>query len=216
MRIASRHGRDDVDPRHSALRSFDYAPGNRAADCGEERRTRFLTRGRSTEAPPAPVPSSSPCTLETGRKEHGTMALSDQLTALAARAKTLEDRAAAAKMKSKDDLQADVKSARHSADQQADSLRKSAENRDDKLSAWWDNVQKSWNENIASMRQAVDDQRAEHDVKKAQRKAESADEDAEFAIEYAFAAIEEAEYAVLDADLAHVEADELAAAGSTS
>ena len=142
------------------------------------------------------------------------MALSDQLTKLSARAKELEDRAAAAKSKGKADLEQDVKEARESAQGQADDLRKSAEAGKDKISVWWDDVQRSWNENIAAIRKNVDDRRAAHDSKAAQRAADSADEDAAFAIDYAYAAIEEAEYAVLDADLAHMEADEFAAKSS--
>jgi hypothetical protein len=145
-----------------------------------------------------------------GRREH-QMALSDQLAKLSARAKELEDRAAAAKSKGKADLEQDVKEARESAQGQADELRKNAEAGKGKISVWWDDVQRSWNENIAKIRKNVDDRRAEHDAKAAQRAADSADEDAAFAIDYAYAAIEEAEYAVLDADLAHKEADELAA-----
>jgi hypothetical protein len=144
------------------------------------------------------------------------MALSDQLNKLAARAKELEDRAAAARTKQKADLERDVKDARDSAQTQADSLRQHAEERKGKLSAWWDNLQREWNAQMASIRKAFDKDRAEHDAKKAQRAAESADEDAEFAIEYAYAAIGEAEYAVLGAELAHKEADELAGAPPSS
>ena len=140
------------------------------------------------------------------------MALSDQLSRLAARAKELEDRAAAAKAKTKADLQQDVKNARDSAQAQAESLRETAESSKGKVSAWWDGLQRSWNENIASIRRAVDDQRAAHDAKAAQKAAERADDDAAFAIDYAYAAVEEAEYAVLDAELANMEANELAKA----
>jgi len=140
------------------------------------------------------------------------MALSDQLTQLAARAKELEDRAAAAKTKKKADLEQDVKDARNSAQAQADSLHKHAQDNKDKLSAWWDKLEREWNQQMESIRKAFDKDRAKHDLKKAQRAAESADEDASFAIDYAYAAIEEAEYAVLDAELAHMEAAELAAA----
>ena len=142
------------------------------------------------------------------------MALSDQLNQLAARAKELEDRAAAAKTKKKADLQQDVKNARDSAQAQADTLRQHAEDRKDKLSVWWNNLQRSWNDQMASIREKFDQDRNEHDLNKAQRAAESADEDAEFAIEYVYAALDEAEYAVLDAELAHMEADELAGAGA--
>ena len=50
------------------------------------------------------------------------MALSDQLTKLAAKAKEAEDRAAAAKTKAKADLEQDVKEARESAQAHADQL----------------------------------------------------------------------------------------------
>src|SRR6476646_8250638 len=140
------------------------------------------------------------------------MALSDQLTKLAARAKELEGRAAEAKGKQKADLELDVKHARDAAQAQADSLRKHAEERKEKLSAWWHKLQREWNGQMASIRRAFEKDRTEHDAKKAERAAESADEDADFAIEYAYAAIEEAEYAVLDAELAHMEAEELAGA----
>jgi hypothetical protein len=144
------------------------------------------------------------------------MALSDQLSQLAARAKQLEDRAAASRQKAKDDLEQDVKSARDSAQAHAESLRTSAEARQGQISAWWDNLQRSWNENIDSIRRAVDDGKAEHDVKAGQRKADQADDDATFAIDYAYATVEEAEYAVLDAELAHKEAEDLADANAAS
>jgi hypothetical protein len=137
------------------------------------------------------------------------MALSDQLSDLAARAKQLEDHAAAAKQKGRAELEADVKSARDSAKAKADELQKSAEENKGQISAWWDSVQRSWHEHIAEIRKKVEDRRASHDLKAAQRAAERADNDAAFAVDYAYAAIEEAEYAVLDADLAHMEADEM-------
>jgi hypothetical protein len=141
---------------------------------------------------------------------------SDELSQLAARAKELEDRAATSRQKAKGDLEQDVKRARDSAQAQAESLRQRAAARQGQISAWWDNLQRSWNENIASTRKAVDERKAEHDVKAAQRKADQADDDAAFAVEYAYTAIEEAEYAVLDAQLAHMEADDLAEVNAAS
>jgi hypothetical protein len=142
------------------------------------------------------------------------MALSDQLTALAARAKDLEDRAAAAKTKTKADLEQDVKNARESAQSQGDALRASADKSKGQISDWWDNVRTSWDKHLKDVHKHVDDKKAAHDLKSAQRAAQQADDDAAFAIDYAYAAIEEAEYAVLDADLAQMEADELAQTGS--
>jgi len=138
------------------------------------------------------------------------MALSDQLSDLARRAKQVEDRVAAANAKTKADLEADVKDARESAQEQADGLRSKAQKGKGKLSAQWDGLQQSWHDHVAAVRKGAEDRRAAHDLKAAQRAAENADEDAAFAIDYAYAAIEEAQYAVLDADLAHREADELA------
>src|SRR5271166_5345137 len=72
------------------------------------------------------------------------MALSDQLTALSdrlaelsARAKQAEEHAAVAREKSKEDLNADVETARASAQAQAKKLRESAEANKNKLSVWW-------------------------------------------------------------------------------
>src|SRR6187200_2108717 len=106
------------------------------------------------------------------------MALSDQLTQLAARTKELEDRAAAAQAKGKDDLEQDVKRSRDSAQAQAESLRKTAEDRKDRISERWDKLQDSWNKNITAMRKEFDDRKADHDQKAAQRKADRADDDA--------------------------------------
>jgi hypothetical protein len=137
------------------------------------------------------------------------MALSDDLTRLAARAKDAEDRAAAVRGKSKADLEHDLAEVRASADAQADTLREQAEARKSKLSVAWHDLQRTWNEHIAKIRDDIDAKRAEHDVDRAQRRADTAEEDAEFAISFAYASIEEAEYAVLDAALARMEADEL-------
>lgn len=143
------------------------------------------------------------------------MALSDQLSKLAARAKEAEDRAAAAMTKAKAQLEQDVKTARESAQAQADQLRKKAETDKTDLSAWSNDLQRSWNEHLAAARKQIDDRRAAHDLKTAQRNADNAEEDAAFAIDYAYGAIEEAEYAVLDATLARMEADELASGAKT-
>ena len=73
------------------------------------------------------------------------MALSDQLTDLTARAKEAEDRAGAAQGKAKADLQADVETARASAQARAKKLRESAEANKNKLSVWWNDLQRTWN-----------------------------------------------------------------------
>ena len=130
------------------------------------------------------------------------MALSDQLSKLAVRAKEAETRTAAARDKAKSDVQKDVASARESAQAHAKKLQDTTDATKGKLSD-------AWNKHLADIRSNVDDKRAEHDLKQARHTADDAAEDAQFAIDFAYAAIEEAEYAVLDADLAQMEADEL-------
>ena len=69
------------------------------------------------------------------------MALSDQLNDLAVKAKQVEDRVAAAKQKTKADLEGDVDNARASAQAQADALHAKAEANKGKISAWWDKME---------------------------------------------------------------------------
>jgi hypothetical protein len=140
------------------------------------------------------------------------MALSDELTKLAARAKEAQDRAAAAQGKAKADLEQEVEAARASAEEQAGKLRQDAEARKGKLSVWWQDVQRSWSEHIDKVREDMDQRKARHDVDRAEVRAENAEDDAAFAVNFAYAAIEEAEYAVLDASLARMQADEVATA----
>jgi hypothetical protein len=143
------------------------------------------------------------------------MALSDQLTKLAAKAKEAEDQAAAAKTKAKAELEQDVKQARASAQAHADQVHKNAETDKGKVSSWWADMQRSWRQHLDTIRQHVDERKATHDLESARRNADSAEEDAGFAIDYAYGAVEEAEYAVLDAILARMDADELAAGPKT-
>jgi hypothetical protein len=152
--------------------------------------------------------------LRTGEEEakEEEMALSDQLNKMATKAKEAEDRTATAQDKAKSDLEQDVERARATAQDQADSLRESADASKGRISAWWHDVQKSWNEHLAAMREDIENRKAERDADRAQENADRAEADASFAIDYASAAIDEAEYAVLDATLARKKADEMAAA----
>ena len=86
------------------------------------------------------------------------MAVSDQLTKLAARAKEAEDRAAAAQGKARADLERDVENARTSAQAQADKLRATADAKKGKLSVWWHDVQRSWDEHIERIRSDIEEQ----------------------------------------------------------
>jgi hypothetical protein len=140
------------------------------------------------------------------------MALSDQLTALAARAKQAEDHAAAAKQKAKNDVahEDEVEAAQTSAAAHGEALREKASASKGKATTGCDNMQRSLNEHHAAFHKKFEDQKAVHDLKAAQRAADSAEEDAAWAIDYAYAAVDEADYAVLQAMLARMDADALA------
>ena len=142
------------------------------------------------------------------------MALSDQLAKLSQRAKEAEEHAAAARDKTKADVENDREMARATAQAQADRLHESADANRARISAWWHDVQRSWSQHVAAVKEDLTDRRAEHDLDRANRRAENAEGDAAFAIDYAVAAIDEAEYAVLDASLARMEANELAGASA--
>ena len=138
------------------------------------------------------------------------MALSDDLTKLAARAKKAESRVADAQEEARAKLQNEVQSTRDSLDKQTDQLRQTAEANRGKVAQWWNEVQKSWDDQIASIRREIEAKKAKHDLHATQRRAAGADEDAKFAIDLAYWAVEEAEWAALDATLAQMEADEFA------
>jgi hypothetical protein len=140
------------------------------------------------------------------------MALSDQLTKLAARAKQAEDRAAAAKVEAKADVEQDLKEVRESSRARADAASAAIEKDKEKVSSWWADVQRSWNKHIAAARDDRSEMRAAHDRKVAEHRAEQAEADASFAIDFAYGAVEEAEHAVLASVLARMDADELAEA----
>ena len=137
------------------------------------------------------------------------MALSDQLRRLANRAEEAEKNAAAASDKAKADLEQDRENSRAVAQQEAAQLREAADAGRGKISDWWNDVQRSWNEHVAQIQKNVEGKKAEIDLDRAKGRADNAEADAEFAIEFAYTAIGEAEYAVLDANLARKEADEL-------
>ena len=143
------------------------------------------------------------------------MALSDQLTKLAARAKEAEDRFVAAKSKAHAQLEQDVQAARESAQTQADDLRKTVEADKDKISAWWAGVQQNWNEHVATIRRNMDEKRAKLDAKAAQADADMAEHEAAVAADFALGAVEEAEYAALYAVLARANVEGMVA-GSRS
>jgi hypothetical protein len=144
------------------------------------------------------------------------MALSDDVKKLADRAKDAEDRTAEAREKAKAELEADRDAARVAGEEQGKELRAVAEKGEEQISDAWKEMQISWNNATAALRENIQNRKAEHDLHQAQRSADLAEDDAKFAIDFAYSAIGEAEYAVLDATLARKEAEELSQqAGAT-
>ena len=137
------------------------------------------------------------------------MALSDDLTRLATRAKEAETRVAEVREDARADLEQDVASARKSAEEQADNLRDSAEKNKAGISGRLSDAQRSWNEHISRVRDDIEDKRAKHDVHVAQRRADDAEAYASFVADHAYSAVVEAEYAALDAVLARMDADQM-------
>ena len=140
------------------------------------------------------------------------MALSDELTKLAARASETETRADAARSQAKADVEREVAGARAAADAQREKLRARAAERQGQISDWWVDAQASWNDRIEAVRDDMERKKVAHDVGKARRRAERAEDDAFVAIDAAYWAVVEAEYAALDAVLARMDADDAAAA----
>ena len=141
------------------------------------------------------------------------MAVSDQLTKLASRAKVAEDHAAAAEAKAKSQVQADVEKALASAEANAEQLKKSRDATQAKAAGWRRDLQSHWDGHVSDIRKDFDSKRKKLDASSAAKDAEVAEGNAMFLIDYAYSAIETAEYAVLDAVLARMEADELTGAG---
>ena len=86
--------------------------------------------------------------------------LADELTRLAARAQEAGNRATASRGKAKTDLEQDIDSARASSQAQADKLRTKAEESRGSISAWWTDVQKSWDAHVAELHDRVEDRPA--------------------------------------------------------
>jgi hypothetical protein len=139
--------------------------------------------------------------------EEEVMALSDDLARLSVRAKEIENRYAAAKQQERDQLEQDVEQARASAQATVDKLHAQSTQTAGEVQAWGEDMQRSWSDHVAGVRQRIAARKARHDAKATERNAEDAEDYAEFAIAVASSAIEEAEYAVLDAALARADAN---------
>jgi hypothetical protein len=138
------------------------------------------------------------------------MSASDELSRLSARAKQAEDRAAAAKVQARAQLEQAIREAGDSAHETAEKMRTASAESKERTDAGVDKVRRSWNEHLADVRARQEAAKTRHKADRAEFEAEDAESYAEFSIDLAYSAIEEAEYAVLDAVLAREDADSAA------
>jgi hypothetical protein len=140
------------------------------------------------------------------------MDASQKLAKLSERAKEAEDHASAAQNQAKADVEKSANEARARAEAHAEELHQSAADTGARISASWTDLQKSWGNHMAQVRQGIDDKKGQLDARRAETRADDAEADALFAIDYAYGTVEEAEYAVLDAISARMEAEDRAMA----
>jgi hypothetical protein len=135
------------------------------------------------------------------------MALSEQLYTLATRTKQAEERASAAKSRTRAELEADVASAREHFSESKVKFQSTRE----KMSQPWQDARQKWTESVEKLQRDIAAKREEHDIQAAQTKADRMENDASAAIEFAITAVDEAERELLEAALQRKYADELSA-----
>ncbi len=140
------------------------------------------------------------------------MALSDQLTELAARTKKLEDAAAANKAKSQAELEQDQEKLNTKMQSQAESIQASVDKKQADARAWWTETTKRFEQRRAEGRSKMEQMKAERKLDKAQNTADYMQDVAVDYVAWAAYAVTAAEYAVTDAAIARKSADELVAA----
>jgi hypothetical protein len=140
------------------------------------------------------------------------MDASQKLAKLSERAKEAEDHASAAQNQAKADVEKSANEARARAEAHAEELHQSAVATGAQISSSWNDLQKSWGNHMAQVRQGIDEKKGQLDARRAETRADDAEADALFAIDYAYGTVEEAEYAVLDAISARMEAEDRAMA----
>lgn len=140
------------------------------------------------------------------------MALSDQLTDLAARTKKLEEAAAATKAKNRAQLEQDKETLNARMQAQAQKIQSSVDKTQADAQAWWTETTKRFEQRRAEVRTKMDQQKAERKVDRAQHNADDWENYAADMISWAAYAVDAAEYAVIDAAIARKEADDLVTA----
>ena len=133
--------------------------------------------------------------------------LSEQLANLSARAKNIEDAAAAAQKEAHDKVVARVARAQAAAEETIQKVNRNIKSASDTTSAKWNGLKAKIDADIDNLKSKVAQKKHDLGVKRAANYAELLDEDASFAIDYAIATIEQAKVAVLDAIAGHLEVE---------
>ena len=118
----------------------------------------------------------------------GHMAASDDLIALAQRAKVAEDRVAALKTQERSDVEQQVAKGARRCSRRQISCRRRPPGAQAGASEWWSDVQRTWSGHIARLRSDMGSKKAGMDAKKARLRARAAEDDAALAVAFAFAA----------------------------
>jgi hypothetical protein len=140
------------------------------------------------------------------------MALSDQLTELAARTKKLEDATAANKAKSQAQLEEEQKKLDAKMQAQAQKIQASVDKTQADAQAWWTETTKRFEARRAEVRTKMEHMKAERKVDRAKHTADYMENIAADYVAWAAYAVDAATYAVTDAAIARKEADELVTA----
>ena len=133
--------------------------------------------------------------------------LSEQLANLSARAKNIEDAAAAAQKEAHDKVVARVAQAQAAAEETIHKVNQNIKSASDTTAAKWNGLKAKIAADMDNLKSKVAQKKHDLDVKRAANYAELLDEDASFAIDYAIASIEQAKLAVLDAIAGRIEVE---------
>jgi hypothetical protein len=91
----------------------------------------------------------------------------EELSELSDQTKQLQEKVDAARNQSKADLEKTVSDSPATAEARAAELRNTAMAAKGRLSTWWDDQQKAWNDHLAKLREDLDEKKGEHDTNKA-------------------------------------------------
>jgi hypothetical protein len=140
--------------------------------------------------------------------------LSERLSDLSDRVKTVEDVAVATRARNRAALEAKREQLKSYIAESRTQVEADAAERQDTMESWWDATRLAVDAKFAAMQAKREHHQAERDLRLAERRADDAELDAADAIEFAISVLDQAEYAVVDAAIARADAADLALQGS--